>query len=175
MRQKKKAGAVFVDLTAAYDTAWHRGLTWKLPRLLPDKHMVQMITKLVQNRSFTLTSGDNKPSRLPRLKNGLPQGSILAPGLVNIYIYDPPSIISKKYANADDLAILHLSGNQKVLERTLSEDMTTLSAYLQIWRLKLNHAKTVTTAFYLHNREATIEISEYFQLEECCWLEQTNL
>jgi len=24
---KKKAGAVFVDLTAAYDTVWHRGLT----------------------------------------------------------------------------------------------------------------------------------------------------
>jgi len=27
---KKKAGAVFVDLTAAYDTVWHCGLTCKL-------------------------------------------------------------------------------------------------------------------------------------------------
>jgi len=27
---KKKAGAVFVDLTAAYDTVWHLGLTCKL-------------------------------------------------------------------------------------------------------------------------------------------------
>ena len=34
---KKKAGAVFVHLTAAYDTVWHRGLTCKLLRLLPDK------------------------------------------------------------------------------------------------------------------------------------------
>ena len=32
---KNKAGAVFVDLTAAYDTVWHRGLTCKLLRLLP--------------------------------------------------------------------------------------------------------------------------------------------
>ena len=38
---KKKAGAVFIDLTAAYDTVWHRGLTCKLLRLLPDKHMVK--------------------------------------------------------------------------------------------------------------------------------------
>ena len=38
---KKKAGAVFVDLIAAYDTVWHRGLTCKLLRLLPDKHMVR--------------------------------------------------------------------------------------------------------------------------------------
>ena len=27
---EKKAGAVFVDFTAAYDAAWHRGLTCKL-------------------------------------------------------------------------------------------------------------------------------------------------
>ena len=32
-----EAGAVFIDLTAAYDTVWHRGLTCKLLRLLPDK------------------------------------------------------------------------------------------------------------------------------------------
>ena len=57
---KKKVGAVFVDLIAAYDTVWHRGLTCKLLRLLPDKHMVQMISEIVQNRSFTLTAGDSK-------------------------------------------------------------------------------------------------------------------
>ena len=61
---KKKAGAVFVDLTAAYDTVWHRGLTCKLLRLLPDKHMVQMIMELIRNRSFTLSIGDSKQSRL---------------------------------------------------------------------------------------------------------------
>ena len=57
---KKKAGTLFVDLTAAYDTAWHRGLTCKLLRLLPDKHMARMIIKLVRNRSFTLITGDSK-------------------------------------------------------------------------------------------------------------------
>ena len=31
---KKKAGAVFADLAAAYDTVWHRGLTCKLLSLL---------------------------------------------------------------------------------------------------------------------------------------------
>ena len=45
-----------------------------------------------------------------------------------------------------------------MLERTLSENMTTLSAYLQTWRLQLSHAKTVTTAFHLHNREAKLVV-----------------
>ena len=108
---KNKAGAVFINLTAAYDTVWHRGFTCKLLRLLPDKHMVRMIIKLVQNRNFTLTTGDTKQSRLRRLKNGVPQGSVLAPLLFNIYTYDLPSIIFRKFAYADDLAMLHSSGN----------------------------------------------------------------
>ena len=89
------------------------------------------------------------------MKNGV---YILTPLLFNIYIYDLPSITSKKYAYADDLAILYSSGDLKVLERTLSEDVITLSAYLQTWRLKLRHAKTVTAAFHLHNREAKREL-----------------
>ena len=50
---KKKAGAVFIDLTAAYDTVWHRSLICKLLQLLPDRHMVHMIMKMVGNGSFT--------------------------------------------------------------------------------------------------------------------------
>ena len=119
---KKKAGAIFVVLTAAYDTVYHRrGLTYKLLKLLPDKHMVQIIMELVRNRSFTLTTGDSKQSRLRRLKNGVPQESVLAPLLFNIYTYDLPSMISRKLAYAD-LALLHSSGNWKDLEETLSQD-----------------------------------------------------
>ena len=158
---KKKTGAVFIDLTAAYDTVWHRGLTCKLLRLLPDKHMVKMIMELVRNRSFTLTTGDSKQSRLRRLKNGVPQGSILAPLRFNIYMYNLPSMISRKFVYADDLALLHSSGNWKDLEGTLSQDMSTFSAYPQTWRLKLSHTKTVTTAFHLNNREVKRELKVY--------------
>ena len=147
---------MFVDLTAAYDNVWHRSFTCKLLRLLPDKHMVRMIMELVRNRSFTLTTGDSKPNRLRRLKNGVPQGSVLAPLVFNIY--NLPPITSKKYVYPDDLPIFCSLGDWKVLERTLSEDMTTLFAYLHTWRLKLSHAKTVTAAFHLYNREAKREL-----------------
>ena len=39
--------------------------------------------------------------------------------------------------------------------------MSTLSAYLQTWRLKLSHTKTVTAAFHLNNREAKCELKVY--------------
>ena len=123
---KKKASARCIDLTAAYDTVWHRGLTCKLLRLLPDKHMVKMFMELVQNRTFTLTTRDSKQSRLCHLKNSVPQGLVLAPLLFNIYMYDLPSMMSRKFGYTDDLALLHSSGNWKDLEETLSQDMSTL-------------------------------------------------
>ena len=70
-------------------------------------------------------------------------------------------MISRKFAYADDLALLHSSGNWKDLEGTLSQDMSTLLAYLQTWRLKLSHTKTVTAAFRLNNREAKRELKVY--------------
>jgi len=132
---KKKPSAVFVDFTAAYDTVWHRGLTCKLLRLLPDKHMVSFIMKLVCNRSFTLTTGNGPRSMLRRLRNGIPQGSVLAPFLFNIYFYmhDLLTTISRKFAYTDDLAIMHSAPKWQTLEGTLNQDMETLSIYLRKW------------------------------------------
>ena len=47
------------------------------------------------------------------------------------------------------------------MEDTLSQDITTLSGYLQTWRLKLSNTKTVTVAFYLNNRETKRDLNVY--------------
>ena len=57
--------------------------------------------------------------------------------------------------------MLHSSGNWKDSEGTFSQDMFTILAYLQIWRLKLSHTKTVTAAFHLNSREAKRELKVY--------------
>jgi len=162
---KKKSRAVFVDLTAAYDTVWHRGLTCKLLRLLPDRHMVHMIMEMIGNHSFTLTTGNGQTSRLRRLKNGVLQGSVLAPLLFNIYISDLPTTISRKYAYADDLAIMHADGDWQAVEGLLSKDMATVGEYLQTWKLKLSTTKTVSAVFHLNNKEAKCELKVNFNNE----------
>jgi len=100
---------------------------------------------MVSNRSFTLTTGNSKRSRLRRLKNGVPQGSVLAPLLFNIYISDLPTTVSRKYAYAyaNDLAIMHADGDWQAVERVLSKDMATVDDYFQTWKLKLSTTKTV--------------------------------
>ena len=47
------------------------------------------------------------------------------------------------------------------MEDTLSQDITTLSGYLQTWRLKLSSLNTVMAAFYLNNRKAKRELNVY--------------
>ena len=98
-------GAVFLDLTAAYDTVWHQGLRLKLQRMISSEKMTTFIMELLTNRSFTLFSSHGKCSKLYRLKNGVAQGSVLAPTLYNIYTADFPTTVSTKYMFADDVAL----------------------------------------------------------------------
>ena len=68
---------------------------------------------------------------------------------------------SRKFAYANYLALLHSSGNWKDLKGTLNQDMSTLPSYLQTWRLKFSHIKTVMAAFHLNNQEAKRELKVY--------------
>ena len=109
--------------------------------MLPDRHMVHFIVELISNRSFLLKISDGRQSRLRRVKNGVPQGSVLAPMLFNIYIHDIPDTISKKDGYSDDLDILTAHREWKMIESTLSKDMSTLVLYLWQWRVKLSECK----------------------------------
>ena len=151
-QNNEKAGVVFLDLTAAYDTVWHRGLHLKLLRIIPDRHMVGFIMEMLSNRSFVVHTSDGQRSRLRRMKNGVPQGSVLSLMLFNIYISDLPDTTSRKYGYADDLAILLRHPSWKKMEEGLNKDMTILVDYLRKWRLQLSIGKTVSAAYHINNR-----------------------
>jgi len=54
-----------------------------------------------------------------RLKNGVPQGSVLVPLLFSIYISVLPTTVSRKYAYADDLANMHADEDWQAVEGVL--------------------------------------------------------
>ena len=49
---------------------------------------------------------------------------------------------------------MHSVGDWQTVKGALSQDLVTLAAYLQTWRLKLSWSKTVSAVFLLNNREA---------------------
>jgi len=63
-----------------------------------------------------------------------------------------PITVSRKYAYADDLAIIDANGDWQAVEGVLIKDMATVGEYLQAWKLKLSTTKMAL--FHLNNKEA---------------------
>lgn len=103
-QKKEEYGAVFMDLNAAYDAVWHRGLYLKLLKTLPDVKVVRFLMVLIQDRSFILDKLNGQRSKKRRLRIDLPQGFVLASVLFNIYTADMPIGICSQYTSADDSA-----------------------------------------------------------------------
>ena len=104
-QEGKITGTAFVDLSAAYDTVNHRLLIQKLYNTTQDSKLCRVIQNLLSNRTFYVEL-NNERSRWRKEKNGLPQSSVLASTLFNIYTNDQPIHDgTRSFIYADDLRI----------------------------------------------------------------------
>jgi hypothetical protein len=137
--RKLKTGAIFIDLTAAYDTVWRDGLMLKFMRVVSCSKISRLLNHMLSNRYFQVFLGD-KSSRWRRLNNGLPQDSVLAPILFNLYMSDIPLTVSKQFQYADDIALTFQANSFAKYETTLEADLDKLDEFFRRWRLQPNPA-----------------------------------
>ena len=152
-QHRLKTGVVFVDLTAAYDTVWKKGLLFKLLKVIPSLTICNVISNMLSDRIFQVLL-NNKTSSFMKLNNGLPQGSVLAPLLFNLYIHDLPTSAARKFIYADDIAYATQAKQFKEIEETLTTDMDLLTEYCGLWRLNPSQSKTESSCFHLDNRQS---------------------
>ena len=163
---KQITGAVFVDLTAAYDTVNHRGLLFKVAQMTQNSTIVRIIESLLENRSFYVEM-DGRKSRWRNQKNGLPQGSVLAPLLFNIYTNDLPQFQDiRRFIYADDLCIATQSRSFNIIGQRLTRALSSLSDYYKKWHLKANPMKTQVCSFHLNNHQANRKLKIKWENEE---------
>ena len=152
-------GAVFVDLSAAYDTVNHRLLLSKVLDINGDVHLTDRIRTMLESRRFLVVmNGKKSPWR--RQRNGLPQGSVLAPMLFNIYTNDQPiHADTRSFIYADDLCIASQGNDFNNIEASLASALSTMTTYYDTKQLRANPSKTQVCAFHLWNREDKRELN----------------
>ena len=148
-QRRDKTGVVFLDLAVAYDTVWHKGLLVKLSKVLPC-WAVGVTELLLEQLRFRVHMGAISSSWRVQ-KNGLPQGSVLAPTLFNLYINDLPATTCRKFIYADDICLAHQARTFEDLNTTINANIAKISEYCKRWRLQPIVAKTVSSTFHLHN------------------------
>ena len=153
-------GAVFVDLSAAYDTVNHRRLLSKVLEMTGDVHLTDLIRTMLENRRFFVVLNGKKSRRWRRQRNGLPQGSVLAPMLFNIYTNDQPvHADTRSFIYADELCIASQGNDFNNIEVSPTSALSTVTTYYDTNQLRANPSKTQVCAFHLRNREAKRELN----------------
>ena len=123
----------------------------KLAQLIPSRKILKLLSQMTGTRQFQVTiGGENSKTR--KIKNGVPQGSVIAPTLFNVYISDMPKTESLKFGYADDWALTHQSERWENIEHVLSQDTSALKTYFDKWYLKMNTTKSISTCFHLDNQ-----------------------
>ena len=99
---------MLIDLSAAYDTVWTGGLMYKLAKIIPCRKILETLSTMTSTRRFHVVLG-GRESRTRKIRNGVPQSSVIAPTLFNVYISDMPKSQSYKLGYADDWVLAHKS------------------------------------------------------------------
>ena len=156
---KGLAGAVFMDLSKAFDCVNHGLLLAKLSAYGLNLDALQLIKSYLTNRKQRVKINSSY-SKWEKVKIGVPQGSVLGPLLYNIFINDIFSFANHaQICNyADDTTVFACHSDLGIVIRQLENDCSVIVKWFSDNYLKLNDEKCHLMIFGDKGTEIKIKI-----------------
>lgn len=143
MEDGHEMGAVFFDLTKAFDSVPHRQLICKLRAIGLDDYLVSWISNYLTNRRQSVVLNGETSDLLP-VTSGVPQGSVLGPLLFLLYVNDVNDVGlsegSKLILYADDILLYRKIYTEQDYA-VLQQDVDSLGVWSLLNHLSFNPAK----------------------------------
>lgn len=143
LREKRCTVVVSLDVEKAFDKVYHNGILFKMIEIGFQPTTVKLFKSFFDERKF-YAQIDNVLSSFCDVTCGVPQGSILAPHLYNISIYDFPHVFdgSKGLLYADDSLLYAHDESPSVALQHVSSHLNRVKFFYSQWGIKINATKS---------------------------------
>ena len=136
---------IFLDVSAAFDKCWHKGLLAKLKQVKVNSFCYNLFESYLSNR-FQCTVVDGVKSEFQEIKAGVPQGSKLGPILWLLYVND--------IINGIKSEVLHFNDNTCTFAFGIW-DLEIISNWATKWKVLFSPGKS-KYVFFLNQRFSLI-------------------
>ena len=138
---------VFLDVSAAFDKAWHSGIIAKLEQVKVGGNLLSLFKSYLDQRKQIVTI-DGFKSEIKDTKAGVPQGSRLGPLLWILYANDIlDDLECEVLLFADDTCMFAAGKNTNETAEKLNRDLLKISAWAAKWKVSFNPGKTKQMIF----------------------------
>jgi len=160
----RRSVLVLLDYSRAYDTVWRERLLLNLHDKGIPMTLVRWIASFLEERHAKVRFGDTL-SKNRRIRQGVPQGSVLSPLLFLFYINNLAELLEKELTSegvdaevamfADDVSILARGATKEEATRTAQKLVDVVTSWSDEWKLCLNTGKSQVTLFTNDSGEAS--------------------